>query len=71
MPDAIDEKRIIETNRAVDPDVLAQNRAMLRKRREGRAGKGYKLASPIERRRVTVGEDESADPRTVHLNSRK
>ena len=71
MPDTIDEQKIIESNPAVDPDKLAEMRELLRKKREGRTGRGYKLASPVERRRVIVGEDESTDPRTVHLDPRK
>ena len=71
MPDIIDEQSIIESNLAVDPEKLAEMREAIRVRREGRAGKGYKLASPIERHRVTAVGDESADPRTVHRNARR
>ncbi len=51
---------------------MEQAREMRRALRDkGGTGTRYKVASPIDRRRVVVGEDASHDPRTVHLRHQR
>ena len=71
MPKMPTLKEILDSNSAIDPQQLQQLQELLRKLRETRTQrKGYRLASPVTRRRVVVGETEHIDPRAIRLRSR-
>lgn len=60
-------KEIIESNSHVDAEQLKQYRAQLSKIRQSRSHRrGYRLASPINRRRIVVGDSKRIDSRTVN-----
>ena len=72
MPRMPSLKEILDSNPDVNPEQLKQQQEMLIKLREIRGQRrGYRLASPITRRRIVVGDAERRDSRTVHLGIRK
>lgn len=62
---------LIRSNPNIDPRQLEKGRELLRKLREsGARGAGYRLASPINRRRVLIGGEPTKDSRIVQLRNR-
>ena len=65
-------QKLIEANPGVDVKQLKElHETLLKMRSKRMVGTKYKLASPIDRHRVTVGESEKSDPRTVRLTYRQ
>jgi len=62
---------LLDSNPAVDKEQLAQFAEELKKIRVFIEAKQYRLASPVERRHIIVGENEHSDPRTVRPSSRR
>lgn len=71
MPKVPSSDDLIKSNPKVDARRLAEFDALGKKLCEiGIAGTKYKLASPVVRKRIVVGENDRADPRTIHLGTR-
>ena len=72
MPEAPDISEILRANPHLDASELQERQRYfheVRRRQGGR--KGYGLAAPHERHRVTTGGRDETDPRTVDLSSRR
>ena len=71
MPELTDDlENVIRANPSVDPQKLREARKLHRQLREKRAeGSNYRIAPPMNRRRVSVTDEEADDPRTVQLRS--
>ncbi len=66
MFEQINEEEVLTLNPQIDKAQLQKGHELRGKLRR----KGYDLASPLTRRRVTVDRDTAPDSRTVHLGQR-
>ena len=65
-------RKLISTNRKVDSERLDQFIKSLEEIRATRDKKPERrLASPLARKRVTVGEPDNSDPRAIDLRGRR
>lgn len=70
MPKAIDPKKLIKKNRAVDPKQLEELTMVLKTLKDhGIKGKEYNIVLPFTRRPSNRTEQAEEDPRTIHLRS--
>lgn len=61
-------EEILALNPRIDEEKFEEAREILRKLRDNRTSRtGYRLPPPFTRRRVSVGEGDSVDSRTIHL----
>lgn len=61
-------REILKKNPHIKPQKLAEAAELTEKLRNlGVTKRGYRLASPLTRKRVAVGVSEEFDPRTVQL----
>ena len=73
MPKTMDQlvSEILKDNPQIDSGKIAEEHAKTAQRRAlGYRGRGYRLTGTMFRERVRTSEDDSNDPRTVHLRQR-
>ena len=71
MPKVPSSDDLIKSNPKVDAKQLAEFDALGKKLcKIGIAGSKYKLASPVVRKHIVVGESDQTDPRTIRLGTR-
>lgn len=71
MPKVPSPDDLIKSNPKVDAKRLAEFDALGKKLSEiGIVGTKYKLASPVVRRHIVVGESDRTDPRTIRVVTR-
>lgn len=61
---------LIKVNPKVDRKQIAELDELAKKLHEIPAGK-QKLRSPVERRRIIIGENDQSDPRTIRLTTHR
>ena len=72
MVSTLDIRKLIESNPNVDLVKLAEMAEFIKELKEGGIDiRRDRPASPLDRRRVVVGEDEKSDPRTIRLSRRR
>ena len=64
-----DLRKLIEANPGVDMEKVQA--ALERLRAGGITKRGYRLADPLDRRRVRVVEQDGSDRKTLDLNKRR
>ncbi len=68
MPQKLDLKEILKKNPHINPQKLAEAVKLTEQLRDlGVTKRGYRLASPLTRKRVTIYVSDEFDPRTVQL----